>query len=166
LQIKTLQIMIYKYHTEHLLPVTLEQAWEFFSSAKNLALITPPEMEFKILTQLEDKEIYEGLMIDYTVKPILGIPLHWQTEITKVNKPNSFSDKQVKGPYKIWDHTHTFIQKENGILMQDDIKYQLPLGILGQLAHALFVEKKVREIFQYREKALNNIFGVKELNKL
>jgi ligand-binding SRPBCC domain-containing protein len=151
--------MIYYFKTEHLLPISIEMAWSFFSSAKNLALITPPEMEFKILTKLDDKEIYEGLLIDYTVKPVWGIPLNWQTEIFKVDKPHSFADRQLKGPYKIWEHTHTFIQKENGTLMIDELKYQIPLGILGDLAHSIFVKKKVAEIFKFRERALEKIFG-------
>lgn len=151
--------MIYHLRTEHLLPVSIEIAWKFFSSANNLAMITPPEMDFKILTKLEDKEIYEGLLIDYIVKPVFGIPLNWQTEIFKVDKPHSFADRQLKGPYKIWEHTHTFIQKENGTLMIDEVKYKIPLGILGQLAHAMFVKVKVAEIFKFREKALENIFG-------
>jgi ligand-binding SRPBCC domain-containing protein len=151
--------MIYYFKTEHLLPISIEMAWSFFSSAKNLALITPPEMEFKILTKLDDKEIYEGLLIDYTVKPVLGIPLNWQTEIFKVDKPHSFADRQLKGPYKIWEHTHTFIQKENGTVMIDELKYQIPLGILGDLAHSIFVKKKVAEIFKFRERALEKIFG-------
>jgi ligand-binding SRPBCC domain-containing protein len=151
--------MIYYFKTEHLLPISIEMAWSFFSSAKNLALITPPEMEFKILTKLDDKEIYEGLLIDYTVKPVLGIPLNWQTEIFKVDKPHSFADRQLKGPYKIWEHTHTFIQNENGTLMIDELKYQIPLGILGDLAHSIFVKKKVAEIFKFRERALEKIFG-------
>lgn len=151
--------MIYYFKTEHLLPISIEMAWSFFSSAKNLALITPPEMEFKILTKLDDKEIYEGLLIDYTVKPVLGIPLNWQTEIFKVDKPHSFADRQLKGPYKIWEHTHTFIQKENGTLMIDELKYQIPLGILGDLAHSIFVKKKVAEIFKFRERALEKNFG-------
>ncbi|MDP3468201.1 MAG: SRPBCC family protein [Daejeonella sp.] len=152
--------MIYYFKTEHLLPVKIDQAWDFFSSAKNLALITPPEMDFKILSSLDTKEIYEGMLIDYTVKPVFGIPLNWQTEIFNVNKPYSFSDRQLKGPYKIWEHTHIFIQKENGILMKDEIKYQIPLGILGQLAHAIFVRKRVEDIFRFRKKALEKIFGV------
>jgi ligand-binding SRPBCC domain-containing protein len=151
--------MIYYFRTEHLLPVNIEQAWDFFSSAKNLALITPPEMDFKILTKLEEKEIYEGMLIDYTVKPVFGIPLNWQTEITNVNRPQNFTDIQTKGPYKVWEHTHTFIQKENGILMKDEIKYQIPFGMLGQLAQTLFIKDKVKEIFQFREKALEKIFG-------
>ena len=151
--------MIYYFKTEHLLPVSIDVAWDFFSSAKNLARITPPEMEFKILSNLDEKEIYEGMIIDYIVKPAFGIPLKWQTEIINVNKPHSFADRQLKGPYKIWEHTHTFIQQENGTLMQDEIKYQIPLGILGQLAHSLFVREKVKDIFRFRENALNKIFA-------
>lgn len=151
--------MIYNLKTEHLLPVSIDKAWDFFSSAKNLARITPPEMDFKILSNLDEKEIYEGMLIDYIVKPVFGIPLKWQTEIFKVNKPHSFTDRQLKGPYKIWEHTHTFISQDNGTLIRDEIKYQIPFGIVGQLAHSVFVREKVKDIFRFREKALNKIFG-------
>ncbi len=152
--------MIYHFKTEHFLPIDIQYAWDFFSCAKNLALITPPEMDFKILTKLDDKEVFEGMLIDYTVKPLLGIPLNWQTEIYKVNKPHYFSDRQLKGPYRIWEHTHTFLQKENGVLMRDEVRYQLPLGFIGNMAHSIFIKKKVENIFIYREKALNKIFGI------
>lgn len=151
--------MIYYFKAEHLLPVSIDEAWDFFSSAKNLARITPSEMDFKILSTLDEKEIYEGMIIDYIVRPVFGIPLKWQTEIFNVNKPHSFADRQLKGPYKIWEHTHTLIQQKNGILMKDEIKYQIPLGMLGQLAHSLFVREKVKDIFRFRENALNKIFA-------
>ncbi len=150
--------MICTFNSEHFLPIAIDQAWEFFSSAGNLARITPPEMNFIILTNLDDKEVYEGMLIDYTVKPLFGIPFRWQTEIYKVNKPEYFSDRQLKGPYRIWEHTHTFIQKENGVLMKDELRYQLPFGIFGRLAHAIFIKKKIESIFSFREKALNKIF--------
>ena len=150
--------MIYQFKTEHFLPISIDEAWAFFSSAKNLALITPPEMDFRIRTSLDDSEIYEGMLIKYTVKPLFGIPLGWETEIIKVNKPYQFADSQRKGPYRIWEHTHTFVQKDSGVLMTDEVNYQLPFGILGTFAHALFVKKKVREIFIFREHALNRIF--------
>lgn len=151
--------MIYYFRTEHLLPVSIDQAWDFFSSSKNLALITPPEMDFKILSRHDEKEIYEGMLIDYTIKPVFGIPLNWQTEIFNINKPHSFTDRQLWGSYKIWEHTRTFIQQEYGVLLEDEIKYQIPFGIIGQLVHKLFVKEKVKEIFQFREKALDKIFG-------
>ena len=154
--------MIFQYNTERFLPIDINKAWDFFSSAKNLALITPSEMDFKILTDLEDKEVYEGMLIDYKVKPMLGIPLLWQTEIYKVNKPNYFSDRQLKGPYSIWEHTHRFIEKENGVLMIDEVRYKVPFGIIGRLAHTIFLRKKVESIFIYREKALNRIFKIND----
>ncbi|MEO5908886.1 MAG: SRPBCC family protein [Ginsengibacter sp.] len=149
---------IYYYKTRQFLSTDINTAWDFFSSAKNLAIITPPELDFKILTDLDDKDIYEGMLIEYTVKPLFGIPLHWQTEIWKIKKPEMFTDKQVKGPYKIWEHTHIFIQKENGILMKDKVKYQLPFGILGQITNSLLVRKKIERIFSYRKEILNKIF--------
>ncbi|MBC7744666.1 MAG: SRPBCC family protein [Flavobacterium sp.] len=152
---------LFYFKTEQFLPINIEKAWDFFSSPKNLALITPPELDFKILTKLDDKAIYEGMIIQYTVKPILGIPLPWKTEICKVNRPSFFTDKQLKGPYKLWEHTHTYHKHENGVKMQDEIKYELPLGILGNLAHKLFVKKKIERIFSYRRSVLEKLFGPK-----
>lgn len=146
------------FKTEQLLPATLPATWDFFSSAGNLSLITPPEMDFKTLTQLDSPDIYEGMIIDYRVKPLLGIPVHWQTKISKVQKPFSFTDIQLKGPYRCWEHTHTFIEKENGVLMKDEVKYELPFGILGAMVHALIVQKKIQDLFIYRKAALERIF--------
>ena len=150
------------FKTEQFLNIDIHTAWIFFSSAKNLALITPPEMAFKILTTLDDKEIYEGMLIDYTVKPLLGIPVRWQTEICKVERPLFFTDRQVKGPYKFWEHTHTYIERDNGVLMQDEIKYQLPFGVIGNIFHSLVVRKKIEEIFKFRTKVLTKIFAAHE----
>lgn len=150
--------MIYTFKSEQFLKTDIATAWDFFSSAKNLARITPPEMAFKIHTQLDDKEVYEGLIIDYTVRPLLGIPLKWQTEICQVNKPILFTDRQLKGPYSLWEHTHKFIEKDNGVLMQDEVKYELPLGLIGELAHNFIVKEKIKSIFKFREEALNELF--------
>ena len=148
----------YFYKDEQFLPVDINKVWDFFSSAENLAVITPPELGFKVLTSVKDQEIYEGMLIEYKVSPLFKIPLHWKTEISKVDKPHSFTDRQLKGPYKLWEHTHEFIVKENGILMKDTVKYQLPFGILGQLAHSIIVRKKLSYIFAYRKQILNQIF--------
>ena len=150
--------MIHHYKSEVFLPIQINTAWDFFSSAKNLSKITPPEMDFKILTELGDTEVYEGMIIDYTVKPLFGLALKWQTEIFSVTKPSSFTDRQVKGPYSIWEHTHTFSERDGGVLMKDEVKYKLPLGILGDLISYLIVKKKIENIFKYREGALNKIF--------
>jgi ligand-binding SRPBCC domain-containing protein len=145
--------------TEQLLQATLPAAWDFFSAAGNLSLITPPEMDFKTLTQLDGRDIYEGMIIDYKVKPLFGIPMHWQTKISKVQKPFSFTDIQLKGPYRCWEHTHTFIEKENGVFMKDEVKYELPFGILGAAVQALIVRKKIQDLFIYRKAALERIFA-------
>lgn len=149
---------IYYYKTEQFLPISIQGSWDFFSSAKNLALITPPELQFNILTALDTTEIYEGMLIDYTVRPLFGILMRWQTEIATVLKPLSFTDKQRKGPYKLWEHTHTFTEMQGGVLIQDEVKYQLPFGIIGQLAHTILVRKKIENIFLYRKNILTKIF--------
>ena len=146
------------FKTEQFLAIDIDQAWDFFSSAKNLSRITPPEMGFNILTQLEDKEIYEGMKIDYTVKPLWGIPVHWQTEICKVYRKKKFTDKQLKGPYRLWEHTHTFSTVHGGVWMTDEINYQLPFGFIGVLFHSLVVRKKIEHIFTYRKQVLEKIF--------
>ena len=102
----------FEYNTEQLINTDMHKAWEFFSSPGNLALITPPELSFKILSKINDIEIYQGMHINYIVKPLFGIPLKWKTEIGKTEKPIHFIDKQLKGPFKFWEHKHTFIENE------------------------------------------------------
>ncbi|MFA5244071.1 MAG: SRPBCC family protein [Pedobacter sp.] len=115
-------------------------------------------MDFKVLTKSGPDEIYDGMLIDYSIKPLFGIPMYWQTEIYMVDKPNCFADRQLKGPYKLWEHKHTFIKKEGGVLMEDEVNYQLPLGITGQIIHSILVRKKVENIFIFRRKVLDQIF--------
>lgn len=149
---------VYYYEAEQFLPIDISKAWSFFSDAKNLSVITPPELDFKILTDLDNKEVYKGMLIDYTVKPLFGIPVRWQTEICKVDKPGMFADRQLKGPYKIWEHTHTFLKKDNGVLMKDHVKYELPFGVIGRIAQMLIVKKKIEQIFIYRKEVLKKLF--------
>ena len=85
------------------------------------------------------------MIVGYKVRPLFGIPVRWQTEICKVKKPWFFTDRQLTGPYKVWEHTHTFIQKTDGILMIDEVKYVLPFGIVGSLGHLLIVRKKIEK---------------------
>ena len=149
----------YTLQQEQYLPITVEEAWQFFSSAQNLAKITPPDMAFKILTPLDGSPIYEGMLINYIIRPMLGIPMKWETVIGKVNAPTQFTDMQQKGPYALWEHTHTFLVVPGGVLMTDEVKYALPLGILGDVAHGLFIKKKLDHIFAFRKKVLEDMFG-------
>jgi ligand-binding SRPBCC domain-containing protein len=151
---------MYQYKTEHWLPISIGEAWIFFSSPKNLSLITPPEMDFKILTTL-DGDIYEGMIIDYKVKPLLGIAVSWQTEICKVETGKYFTDRQLKGPYKVWEHTHTFTESNGGVLMSDEVKYELPFSFIGKIAHHFFIRNKIENIFNFRKNALNKMFKKK-----
>ena len=148
----------YYYKSMQWLPVSVEQAWIFFSSAKNLATITPDDMKFRITSELQQGEIYEGMLIEYSVRPLLGIPVFWRTKITEVNAPKVFKDSQLKGPFALWEHTHTFTEQGNGTLMQDTIKYRLPFGVLGRLVHRLVVKKRIDDIFSYRRKVLEKLF--------
>lgn len=136
----------------------LETCWKFFSAPSNLQKITPDYMGFEVLTEVPD-EMYEGLMISYTVRPLLGIPMNWVTEITHVKEGVFFVDEQRKGPYRMWHHEHHFKEVEGGVEMTDIVSYEVPFGIFGKLAHPLIVRKKLEEIFEYRFKVVDEIFG-------
>ena len=140
------------------IPISLEEAWQFFQNPGNLSKITPLEMGFQILNKVPD-EMYSGLFIHYKVTPLLGIRMNWTTEITHVNKPHYFVDEQRVGPYSIWHHEHHFKEIHGGVEMLDRVNYQLPLGGVGRLVHPFLVERKLHEIFNYRIKRVEEIFG-------
>ena len=135
----------------------IDKLWKFISSPKNLSIITPRYMDFKILTEIPN-EMYEGLIISYTVKPILGIKMNWVTEITHIKDKKYFVDEQRKGPYKMWHHEHILVETDNGIIMKDIISYIPPFGILGKILNKLFIKRQVSEIFNYRTEVLKKIF--------
>jgi ligand-binding SRPBCC domain-containing protein len=139
---------------------SVEECWAFFSDPQNLARITPPWLAFKILSQSLPAEIYPGLIIRYQVRPLLDIPREWLTEITHVDKPRRFVDEQRHGPYRLWHHEHSFVPFHgNRVLVGDLVTYILPFGWLGNLAHPLFVRRQLNRIFDYRAKAVKEIFG-------
>lgn len=149
---------VYHYSAEQFLPIQLEQAWEFFSAPKNLALITPPELNFVMSPENDKIEMYEGMLINYKVSPLLGIALAGQTEITKIEKFKYFKDVQRKGPFALWDHVHSFKKTENGVMIKDEVTYKMPFGWLGTIAHRLFVREKISHMFDYRKKMLTTRF--------
>ncbi len=142
---------------EQFLPISLEEAWTFFSSPKNLNLITPPELEFRILDDLPD-QMYQGMMIRYKIKPMLNILLDWVTEITMIKDHQFFIDEQRIGPYKVWHHEHHFKAVDDGVLMTDKLYYDIGLGFLGTLAGKLLVDQQVLRIFDFRKIALTDLF--------
>jgi ligand-binding SRPBCC domain-containing protein len=153
-------VKTYLLKTEQAIPISLEEAWNFFSSPLNLAKITPSEMAFVVTSDYSaDTRIYAGMIITYIVSPILGIKMNWMTEITHVKEGEYFIDEQRFGPYALWHHQHHFKTIEGGVLMTDILNYATPYGIIGRLANTLFVDKQIKQVFSYREKAIKELFG-------
>ena len=136
----------------------LQTCWDFFSSPANLKRITPSYMGFDVKTEVP-AQMYEGLIIAYTVKPLLAIPVEWVTEITHVKDKSFFVDEQRKGPYTMWHHEHHFKAVEGGVEMTDIVSYIIPLGFLGKLVEPFLVKPKLEEIFAYRFKIVEEVFG-------
>ncbi|APZ44869.1 cell division inhibitor [Polaribacter reichenbachii] len=149
---------IYTLHKKQNLPISLEKAWEFLSSPKNLKTITPNYMSFDIISDI-DKPMYSGQIIQYIVTPILGIKTKWVTEITHVKELKYFVDEQRFGPYALWHHKHFINKIDGGVEMEDIIDYKVPMGILGQMVQPFLVKPKLEEIFAYRQKKLVELFG-------
>lgn len=140
------------------LPISIHEAWDFFSNPNNLSKITPDEMAFTVTSDLPE-QMYPGLIITYIVKPLLGIPLNWVTEITQIDPPNYFIDEQRFGPYKFWHHTHFFKEIDEGVRMEDRVWYGLPFGFFGNIAQPIIVKKKLSQIFDFRNGILEKRFG-------
>ncbi|MFK7797601.1 MAG: hypothetical protein AB8E82_09115 [Aureispira sp.] len=149
----------YNIRSKQQLPITLEEAWDFFSNPKNLKEITPTYMGFNIRSEEYIGKMYPGQIIEYTVKPLLGIPMYWMTEITQVKELEFFIDEQRVGPYNMWHHQHFFKAIEGGVEVDDIVHYRLPFGPLGPIAHALFVKRQLHNIFDYRKTVLEERFG-------
>lgn len=144
---------------KQLLPVPIDQAFPFFADAANLEIITPPWLNFRILTQ-PPIAMRPGTLIDYKLS-WHGAPIRWRTEIRKWNPPFGFVDTQIRGPYQLWHHTHKFVSVEGGAktLMTDTVWYKLPLGPLGVIAYRLKVKRDVERIFDYLYGAISKLIG-------
>lgn len=149
---------IYSLKTVQKIPVSLAEAWDFFSRPENLQHITPPSMRFTIVSTNHGEKMFAGQIIEYKVHPILGIPLYWMTEITHVSEQKYFIDEQRFGPYKLWHHQHHFRETEGGVEMTDLVHYKLPFWFVGDWANTLLVEKQLKEIFAYRKVAVEKRF--------
>lgn len=136
----------------------IETAWDFFSSPLNLAEITPPWLNFRVMSEVPEK-MYEGLIIEYRVHPFFGLPVSWVTEITHADEPNYFVDRQISGPYALWHHEHHFSENENGVTMTDLVHYIPRLEPLGSLLLGGIIRRKLNEIFDYRFSVLEKKFG-------
>lgn len=151
---------VYLFKKVQNIPVTIEKAWNFFSKPGNLKDITPANMGFIIRSRHHGEKMYPGQIIEYTVKPLFGIPLYWMTEITHVEEGRFFIDEQRYGPYSLWHHQHHFKQIPGGVEMTDIVHYKIPFWFLGDIANALFVQNKLKQIFEYRYKKIEERFGL------
>lgn len=149
---------MYQIKRTQIIPTDLPGFWDFFLSPGSLALISPPHVRVKIVSEATEK-IQEGQIIEYRMKPLLGIPLRWVAEITALKEQVFFVDEQSKGPFRSWRHEHHFREVDGGVEMTDLLSYSLPLGFIGQLAHFLIVKRKLEQIFDHRRMALERIFG-------
>lgn len=121
--------------------------------------MTPPELNLRVTNEVYGEEVYAGQVLTYRVKPLLGIPLFWLTEITHVAPQSYFVDEQRRGPYKLWHHQHHFRVIEGGVEITDLVHYQLPFGLLGSLTHGLLVRKELQKIFAFRYRKIVELFG-------
>lgn len=148
---------------EHFLTRTLtidlprQDVFEFFADAGNLERITPPELNFHIITP-QPIDIKQGTLIDYKLR-MRGLPVSWRTEISVWEPPFRFVDQQLRGPYRQWIHTHTFTESSaSQTLMEDEVRYRLPLEPLGDIAHFM-VRRELDYIFDYRQKVVAEMLG-------
>jgi ligand-binding SRPBCC domain-containing protein len=157
--VNTFTMAVYSLHAMQRVPVSLEKAWDFFSDPANLTTITPSDMGFQVISRHQGSRMYPGQIIEYRVRPLLGIPLYWMTEITHVSDLKFFVDEQRFGPYSLWHHQHHFTEREGGVDMTDIVHYKLPLGFLGSMAHSVFVRRRLEEIFTYRFRKVEEMLG-------
>lgn len=150
---------VYSFKTVQTMPVSMGKAWDFFSSAANLKDITPDTMGFRIQSHHHGQKMYPGQIIEYTVRPLLGIPMYWMTEITHVQDQQFFIDEQRFGPYSLWHHQHHFKVVDGGVEMTDIVHYKMPLWILGDIANTLYVKNELKKIFEFRFQKIEALFG-------
>jgi len=149
---------IYSIKSKQTINLPIEEVWDFFTAPKNLNELTPKDMNFQILSGKSDS-FYEGKIISYSVNPFKFYNIKWVTEITNITKNKSFIDEQRFGPYKMWHHEHIFIKnKDNTTTIYDKVIYKLPYGLIGRIAHKLFIKNRLAEIFNFRQERIKKLF--------
>lgn len=148
---------VHRLEREQWIPASLERVSAFFADAANLDALTPPWLRFRILTPLPI-EMRSDARIEYQLR-LAGVPVRWRTRIAKWEPPHGFVDVQERGPYALWEHTHRFRALGDGVLMADEVRYALPLGPLGALAHGAGVKAALAAIFDHRFARIREHFG-------
>ena len=147
---------LYTLESNQFINKPIEEVFQFFSKPENLSVITPAKLGFKILSPNPIK-MEVGRLIDYNIY-LMGIPIHWRTLITDYEPPNMFVDQQIKGPYTMWHHTHTFHKVKGGVEIKDRVVYSIPFGFLGRLLNYLWIKRDLNNIFLHRKKVIDKLF--------
>ena len=152
----------HRLRAEQVVDRPIDEVFAFFSRPENLGRITPAGMGFERLT--DEVEMRPGLEIDYRIRPLAGIPMRWRTRIGSYDPPNAFEDVQLAGPYRRWEHRHIFTEVPGGTRIADEVDYELPLGPLGELAHAVAVKQQLLDIFRHRARTIAAVFATSSPN--
>jgi hypothetical protein len=150
----------YRLERRQWLPLPPAAVFPFFERPENLARITPPWLDFRILTPPPIR-VAQAVTIDYTIR-VLGVRTRWRSLIAEYDPPRSFRDVQLIGPYRLWDHRHRFRAENGGTVVEDEVFYQLSCGPVGRLAHALFVRRRLDAIFDYRRERIEALLPVSQ----
>lgn len=148
---------VFALQRQHLVRRPHREVFRFFEQPENLATITPPWLGFRIVTP-SPVTMKKGAVIDYTIT-IAGKRIRWQSLISAYDPPYKFVDDQLRGPYTLWRHTHTFSETDGGTIISDEVHYALPFGPVGRIAHALFVQRQLETIFDYRARVIDQLFA-------
>ena len=148
---------MYELTDAFIVSATPEETWRFFGAAENLPVITPPWLGFQLRSP-RPVLIEQDTLLDYTIR-WLRLPVTWRTRIIDFTPPRQFIDLQLRGPYSLWHHQHTFEPVAEGVLCRDRVVYRLPLGWLGRVAHTAIVRRQLRGIFRYRRRVIAQQLG-------
>ncbi len=148
---------MYRLERRQSLPISIEAAWDFFSQPLNLPLITPPWLDFSVISEVPDR-IYAGMIISFRLRPLLGLPVTWVSEITHVREPRFFVDEQKVGPYRFWHHEHFFTQTKDSVQVHDIVHYDPGYGVLGRFLNKNMLGERLAGIFEYRKNTLTRLF--------
>jgi ligand-binding SRPBCC domain-containing protein len=151
------RVRVYTLEREQFLPSPPDETFAFFGDALNLEAITPPWLHFRVVTTAP-LAMDAGTLIEYRLR-LHGLPIRWLTRIEAWEPGRRFVDVQLRGPYRLWHHTHTFTPHDGGTLMRDRVRYALPLGLLGRVARTALVRRDLDRIFDFRREAVGARFG-------
>ncbi len=150
---------VHRLDAVQIVPASLVEAWAFFANPRNLEVITPPSLGFRITAADRPAKVYEGMILTYTLTPLLNVPMRWVAEITHLREHEFFVDEQRAGPYAFWHHQHHFREVEGGVELRDIVHYAAPFGPLGDLVVRFQVKPRLAEIFRFRKRVIERRFG-------